>query len=100
MIASTNHNASLSLVAQDIQWLLVISCVIIIGASVLLYKWMNDSSKTNRKVSIKIDKNGKYHYQTDEQAGNSKLLFWVKVILIVIAGIIALLPFKELIVKD
>lgn len=100
MTAISNYNASLSLVTQDIQWLLLISCIVIIGATVALYKWMSDSNKSNRKVSIKIDKKGRYHYHTDEQAGNSKLLFWVKLILIVIAGIIALLPFKELIVKD
>lgn len=100
MMLSINTTTNLSLVSQDTQWMMLLSFVVIIAGTIALYKWMNENGKANRKVSIKIDKNGKYHYHADEQAGNGKLLFWVKVIFIIIAGILALIPFKEFFIKD
>ncbi|WP_298954907.1 hypothetical protein [uncultured Nonlabens sp.] len=48
-------------------------------------------------ISIKIDRNGKYRYETVPNSGNSNLKFWIKIMIAIIAVAFLWSPIKSII---
>ncbi|WP_124980385.1 hypothetical protein [Nonlabens xiamenensis] len=74
----------------------ILLAVLVISAGVWLYKHRNGSDGGST-ISVKVDRNGKYHYDLIPDSENGNLLVWIKIILAIIALAIILLPFKHIV---
>jgi|GEM_PF-1842390 len=74
----------------------------ILGGAIIAWKIaknVDDSFKSNHgtRVSIKIDRNGKYHYDHNPESDNTNLLFWMRLVILVVTAALIALPLQALI---
>lgn len=48
------------------------------------------------RVSIKIDRNGKYHYDHTPESGNTNLLFWMRLVIVIVSITLIAFPLQSL----
>jgi hypothetical protein len=80
---------------------LVLIITILCGAVIAwkIAKNVDDSFKSNHgtRVSIKIDRNGKYHYDQNPESDNTDLLFWMRLAILLVAVVLIAIPLQALI---
>lgn len=61
-------------------------------------KNVDDNYKPNNgnRVSIKIDRNGKYHYDHTPESGNTNLLFWMRLVIVIVSITLIAFPLQSL----
>ncbi len=89
---------------QLLQWsgntvlFLMICSVVLIAAG--LYYIKSHGSDSDNAVSIKIDRQGKYHYDMVPDSGNSNLIFWIKILIALLVVFLFLLPFNQILYRQ
>lgn len=79
----------------------VVLVITILSSAVFAWKYakkIEDMFKSNRgsKIYIKIDRTGKYHHELIPESGDTNLLFWLRLCILVLAILLLIFPLSSI----
>lgn len=82
----------------------LIMLTVLVGGVVAwnISKHLDDTKKKNDggRIAIKVDFKGRYHYDLVPNSGNTNLLFWVRLCIVIVTLVLAALPFQSIIQRS